>query len=218
MFVFFLFLFFIPFQIFTLLAVVFVRPLFCLFFIPFQIFTLLAVVFVRPFFVSFFHSFSDFQSFGRCICSSFFLFLFFHSFSNFHSFQMQTAEIVGFSVSVSIATLYMRVFPAQHIQNFEDIAHACSVILELLGRALYLQSLFELWSSFSNSMFIMEQMLWLDQPPETSMSLVLPADPRPLCDVYLPLINKALNGLQHFHGWFHTQYDTTLHRETDNMI
>ena len=96
---------------------------------------------------------------------------------------MLPTEIVGYSVFVSIATRYMQTFPDQNLRYMEDIVRACRNILQVCGRPLYLQSLFQLWSMCTNSMCILEQMLWPDLPPETSTNLTLPTENQPLSAV-----------------------------------
>lgn len=138
---------------------------------------------------------------------------------------MLPTEIVGYSVFVSIATRYMQTFPDQNLRYMEDIVRACRNVLQACGRPQYLQSLFQLWSMCTNSMCILEQMLWPDLPPETSTNLTLPTENQPLSAVLrddfrenLPLIRAAIRGLDHFRTWFHTQYDVGLHRDTDLVL
>ena len=138
---------------------------------------------------------------------------------------MLPMEIVGYSVFVSIATLYMRTFPDQNIRYCEDIVRACRTVLERCGRPQYLHSVFQLWSMCTNSMCIVELMLWPDLRPQTSTNLTLPSENQPFSVLlrddfhdYLPLIGAAVRGLEHFRTWFHTQYDVGLHRDTDQIL
>ena len=93
-----------------------------------------------------------------------------------------------------------------------------------------LDSIFNLWSQTSQSLYLLERTLWPEQPAETPLHLNLPNEGRPLTEILLDSFDQYADGifnaipaLDAFTAWFTENYDTELHSEfyavlTDSML
>ena len=148
---------------------------------------------------------------------------------------MSPDVIVGLTAAISIAFRYLEPIHhnmqlAQNLQEqrllaFDKIVSASKLLLKQVGRAKYMESIWSLWVQLSQSIFMLERILWPNQPPETELHIVLPPEPRPLSDVLLDNFNdsattifQAIAPLEQFHEWFVAEYDTVLHVEFNNML
>ena len=148
---------------------------------------------------------------------------------------MAPENIVGFTAAISIAFRFLEPIHhnlqmAQNLQEqrllaFDKIVSAAKLLLQQVGRAKYMDSMWALWSQLSQSIFMLERTLWPNQPPETELHITLPPSPRPLFDVLLDnfdesatYIFQAIAPLESFHQWFTEEYDTVLHTEFNTML
>ena len=138
---------------------------------------------------------------------------------------MHPTSIANFTATVSIFYAYMEAMMDQRIQTMETIAGATAKVLQQCGRSPHLASLFTLWSTTSNSLWLAERALFPELPAETSLHLALPPDPRPLAacldstfEPYANRIYPALEALHVFRHWFSDHYDTDLHKDTYDML
>ena len=108
---------------------------------------------------------------------------------------MSPEAIISLTAAISIGFRYLEPIhhnmqTAQNLQeqrllDFDKIVSACKWIIQQVGRPKYLDSIWNLWSQLSESMFTLERTLWPTQPPETELHIRLPPQPRPLSDVLL---------------------------------
>ena len=148
---------------------------------------------------------------------------------------MSPEAIISLTAAISIGFRYLEPIhhnmqTAQNLQeqrllDFDKIVSACKWIIQQLGRPKYLDSIWNLWSQLSESMFTLERTLWPTQPPETELHIRLPPQPRPLSDVllddfdeYAAYVFAAIDPLERFHQWFVQVYDIVLHAEFINML
>ena len=138
---------------------------------------------------------------------------------------MHPTSIANFTATVSIFYAYMEAMMDQRIHTMETIAGATAKVLQQCGRSPHLASLFTLWSTTSNSLWLAERALFPELPAETSLHLALPPDPRPLAacldstfEPYANRIYPALEALHVFRHWFSDHYDTVLHKDTYDML
>ena len=96
------------------------------------------------------------------------------------SATMHPTSIAHFTATVSIFYAYMEAMMDQRIQTLETIAGAAAKILQQCGRSHHVSSLFTLWSTTSNALWLAERAIFPDLPAETALHLALPPDPRPL--------------------------------------
>jgi len=111
------------------------------------------------------------------------------------------------------------------ISNFDKLITACRNILQTCGHTKYLSSIYELWHQASQSLYLLERMMWPEQPPETALHLILPAEHRPLTDLMLDSFDEhhnsilqAIPALEAFHSWFTQSYDTSLHHDFNVVV
>ena len=100
---------------------------------------------------------------------------------------MSPDEIVRFTAAISICLAFLE--PAhpsetmaqnmqeERITNFDKMITACRNILQVCGHPKYLSSIYELWHQASQSLYLLERMMWPEQPPETALHLILPIGP-----------------------------------------
>ena len=139
---------------------------------------------------------------------------------------MDPTSIANFTATVSIFYAYMEAMMDQRIQTMETIAGATAKILQQCGRSPHVASLFTLWSTTSNdALWLAERALFPDLPSETALHLALPPDPRPLAacldstfEPYARRVEPALEALHVFRHWFSDHYDSTLHKDTYDML
>ena len=148
---------------------------------------------------------------------------------------MSPEAIVGLTAAISIAFRYLEpIHPnlqtAQTIQEqrllaFDKIVSAAKLLLQQVGHAKFMDSVWALWSQLSQSIFMLERTLWPTQPPETQLHITLPPSPRPLSEVLLDnfdesatYIFQAIEPLESLHQWFTEDYDTHLHAEFNTML
>ena len=148
---------------------------------------------------------------------------------------MSPDDIVRFTAAISICMAFLEpAHPsetmAQNLQeericNFDKMITACRNILQVCGHTKYLSSIYELWHQASQSLYLLERMMWPEQPPETALHLILPAEHRPLTDLMLDSFDEhhdsifqAIPALEAFHSWFTQAYDTTLHNDFNVVI
>ena len=148
---------------------------------------------------------------------------------------MSPDEIVRFTAAISICLAFLE--PAhpsetmaqnmqeERITNFDKMITACRNILQVCGHPKYLSSIYELWHQASQSLYLLERMMWPEQPPETALHLILPAANRPLTDLMLDSFDEhhtsifqAIPALEAFHTWFTQAYDTSLHNEFNVVL
>jgi hypothetical protein len=127
---------------------------------------------------------------------------------------MSPEHIVRFTAAISISLAFLEpahpsLTMAQTIQegrilNFDKIITGCRAILEACGQPKFLTSIYELWHQASQSLYILERMLWPGQPPETPLHLILPQESRPLTEIVLDAFDehrhpcaRGLSGLVH---------------------
>jgi len=148
---------------------------------------------------------------------------------------MSPEAIVGLTAAISIGFRYLEPIHhnlqmAQNLQEqrllaFDKIVSAAKLLLQQVGRAKYMDSVWQMWSQLSQSIFMLERTLWPTQPPETQLHITLPPTPRPLSDILLDnfdesatYIFEAIAPLERFHQWFTEEYDTLLHAEFNVML
>ena len=73
--------------------------------------------------------------------------------------------------------------------------------------------------------FLLEHMLWPQQPPETPLHLVLPRESRPLSDLMLDSFDEfhdavlnAIPEVQQLQEWFAEHYDVGVHNAFNSML
>ena len=143
---------------------------------------------------------------------------------------MSPEQIVRVTAAISMALAFLEpadpdIVAAQNVQerricDFDRMIVACRFILEVCGQTKYLCSIYELWHHASQSLYLLERMLWPGQTAETSLHLVLPPQGRPLTEILLEAhtpshdaIFQAVPALETFTEWFVRQYDTGLHSD-----
>ena len=153
---------------------------------------------------------------------------------------MSPEHIVRVTAAISMALAFLEpadpdVVAAQNAQerricDFDRMIVACRFLLEVCGQTKYLCSIYDLWHHASQSLYLLERMLWPGQPPETPLHLVLPPHGRPMTEILLEnhaqfhdAIFQAVPALETFITWFEQQYDTALHADfhatlTDAML
>ena len=92
---------------------------------------------------------------------------------------MTPEAIVSLTAAVSIAFSYMepehpdlrqgQTLQEERITQFDAVISACKAILQQFGRPKYLHSIWLLWMQFSQSLFMLEKILWPEQPPDTPL-------------------------------------------------
>ena len=94
---------------------------------------------------------------------------------------MQTPDVVNFTVMATVGVAFLQQQLSEHTANrvrqFENIVAACSSVLQFLGRSRFLDSLFQLWGGLTHSLILMEDLLFPEQPIQTSSQLALPREP-----------------------------------------
>ena len=149
--------------------------------------------------------------------------------------SMSPESIVGFTVAISVAFAYLepihsdlntaQTMQEARIQEFDQIITGCRVLLEQCGRPRFLESIWNLWTQLSNSLYMMERTLWPTQAPETPLNIVLPPESRPLSDILLdgfddsaPCIAPAIQALESFRDWFVLSYDPRVHADLHALL
>ena len=94
---------------------------------------------------------------------------------------MQTPDVVNFTVMATVGVAFLQQQLSEHTANrvrqFENIVAACSSVLQFPGRPRFLDSLFQLWGGLTHSLILMEDLLFPEQPIQTSSQLALPREP-----------------------------------------
>ena len=143
---------------------------------------------------------------------------------------MSPENIVRFTAAISIALAFLEpahpsITMAQTLQesricNFDKMITGCRAILQACRQPKFLTSIYELWHQASQSLYLLERMLWPSQPPETPLHLILPPESRPLTEILLDSFDQhhdsilqAIPALEAFQEWFIQGYDTTSHSD-----
>ena len=148
---------------------------------------------------------------------------------------MSPEHIVRFTAAISISLAFLepahpsltmaQTIQEERILNFDKIITGSRAILQACGQPKFLTSIYELWHQASQSLFILERMLWPGQPPETPLHLILPQESRPLTEIVLDAFDEhhdgilqAIPALEAFQAWFIQGYDTTLHKDFNAVL
>ena len=148
---------------------------------------------------------------------------------------MSPEQIVTVTAAISILMAFLQpVHPSltraqtlqeQRISSLDKVITGTKAILQACGHPQYLDSLHDLWHQASQALFLLEHMLWPNQPPETPLYLVLPRESRPLSDLMLDSFDEfhdtvlnAIPEVQQLQEWFAEQYDVGVHNAFNNML
>ena len=148
---------------------------------------------------------------------------------------MSPEQIVTVTAAISILMAFLQpVHPSltraqtlqeQRISSLDKVITGTKAILQTCGHPQYLDSLHDLWHQASQALFLLEHMLWPQQPPETPLHLVLPRESRPLSDLMLDSFDEfhdavlnAIPEVQHLQEWFAEQYDVGVHNAFNGML
>ena len=129
------------------------------------------------------------------------------------------------TVGVAFLQQQLSEHTANRVQQFENTVAACSSVLQFLGRPLFLDFLFQVWSGLTHSLILMEHLLFPEQPIQTSSQLALPRENLPLSSAmdnrfqqWAPFIPVAIQSLAEYTDWFHEKYDENLHKEMAALL
>ena len=95
----------------------------------------------------------------------------------------------------------------------------------MLRRAVYLNSIYQLWSFAPNALYLFEKTHWPEKEVQTRMNLVTPPVPlklsailRPCWAPHVPKLQPALTALVKFRHWFELHFDLNAHHDTYGII
>ena len=157
------------------------------------------------------------------------------SIPNFFRALMSPDHIVRFTAAISISLAFLepahpspnmaQTIQEERILTFDKIITGSRAILQACGQPKFLTSIYELWHQASQSLFILERMLWPEQPAETPLHLILPQESRPLTEIVLDAFDEhheailqAIPALEAFQTWFTQGYDTNLHKDFNAVL
>ena len=142
---------------------------------------------------------------------------------------MQSSNIVLTTTFISMLTSFLSPVDdtdlntrLRHVELWTECTRR---ILEHLGRAVYLNSVYFTWAASAQSLALLEMRAFREQETQTSTSIAMHSPARHIgalsdaaWDEFRPLIQPCWNYLLAFSDWLHTTYSPETHPEVFGIV